>query len=51
MAAANSLEPKSADLGSRSFAPLHALDIIDRPGRVRVWLPVFVVAWDVVCGL
>ena len=33
---ANSLEPKSTDLGSRSFAPLHARDIIDRPGRIRV---------------
>ena len=33
---ANSLEPKSTDLGSRSFAPLHARDIIDRPGRMRV---------------
>ena len=32
---ANALEPKSTDLGSRLFAPLHARDIIERPGHMR----------------
>ena len=46
---ANSLEPKSTDLGSRSFAPLHARGYIDMSGHDGV---AFVVARGVVgCSL